>query len=133
MPEPRICSSRPGLDAAQVAGLKAVLPLAGRYAECRLKENRTLAKSSDTAMFVIAEYQGLEREVFGCLFLDARNRLIRFQKMFWGSIDRGLRLSPGNRQGGLAVQTPPAWCSRTTTRLAKPTLPERTSSLPTIW
>lgn len=79
---------QPGVDAARVARLKAVLPLAGRYAECRLRENRTLAKSSDTAMFVIAEYQGLEREVFGCLFLDARNRLIRFQKMFWGSIDR---------------------------------------------
>ena len=79
---------QPGLDAARVARLKAVLPLAGRYAECRLKENRTFAKSADTAMFVVSQYQSLEQEVFGCLFLDARNRLICFQKMFWGSVDR---------------------------------------------
>ena len=29
-----------------------------------------------------------EREVFGCLFLDARNRLIRDEPLFYGSIDR---------------------------------------------
>ena len=29
-----------------------------------------------------------EREVFGCLFLTARNRLIRDEELFYGSIDR---------------------------------------------
>ena len=31
---------------------------------------------------------GHEREVFGCLFLNTRNRLIRDQELFYGSLDR---------------------------------------------
>ena len=29
-----------------------------------------------------------EREVFGCLFLNTRNRLIRDEELFYGSLDR---------------------------------------------
>ena len=31
-----------------------------------------------------------EREVFGCLFLDTRNRLIRDEPLFYGSVDRSM-------------------------------------------
>ena len=31
---------------------------------------------------------GVEREVFACLFLDTRHRLISFEKLFLGSVDR---------------------------------------------
>ncbi len=80
--------ARPGLGPARVASLKAVLPIAGRYAACRLKERQTLVGSQDAAMFITAKYAGLEREVFSCIFLDARNRMIHFEKMFYGSVDR---------------------------------------------
>jgi DNA repair protein RadC len=32
-------------------------------------------------------YAGQQREVFGCMFLDNRHRLIRFDEVFHGTID----------------------------------------------
>ena len=76
------------LGPTKVACLKAVVPMIARYARCRLQERPVFHGSGDAALFVMAEYSGLEREVFGCLFLDARHRLLRFEKLFLGSVDR---------------------------------------------
>ncbi|MCZ6658544.1 MAG: DNA repair protein RadC [Gammaproteobacteria bacterium] len=76
------------LGPAKVACLKAVVPMIARYASSRLRERRVFQGSGDVTLFVMAEYAGLEREVFGCLFLDARHRLLRFEKLFLGSVDR---------------------------------------------
>ena len=37
--------------------------------------------------FLILELAELEREVFGCLFLDSRNRLIEYRELFMGTVD----------------------------------------------
>ena len=79
---------RPGMGPTRVASLKAVLPITARYTASRLREPRGFAGTSDAAMFMVAEYAGVQREVFSCLFLDARNRMLSFEKLFFGSIDR---------------------------------------------
>ena len=77
-----------GLGPTKVASLKAVLPITSRYAACGLIHGRAFAGSQDAVLFLTAEFGGLEREVFACLFLDTRHRLLRFEKLFLGSVDR---------------------------------------------
>ncbi len=77
-----------GLGPTKVASLKVILPITARYAASGLAARRAFAGSEDTALFLTAEFGGLEREVFACLFLDTRNRLLRFEKLFLGSVDR---------------------------------------------
>ena len=77
-----------GLGPTKVASLKAVLPIAARYAASGLAQRRAFAGSQDATLFFTAEFAGLEREVFACLFLDTRHRLLRFEKLFLGSVDR---------------------------------------------
>ena len=77
-----------GLGPTKVASLKAILPITARYAASGLAQRRAFAGSEDAALFLTAEFGGLEREVFACLFLDTRHRLLRFEKLFLGSVDR---------------------------------------------
>ena len=43
---------------------------------------------ADAARYLQLKIGRREREVFGCLFLNTRNRLIRDQALFYGSVDR---------------------------------------------
>ncbi len=85
---PRALLGAPGVDASHAARLKAVLPLASRYVAGCSREDRAFPSSDDTVLFLGGEYAGVEREVFGCVFLDAKNRLIRFEKLFFGTVDQ---------------------------------------------
>ena len=77
-----------GLGPTKVASLKVILPITARYAASGMAQRRTFPGSRDATMFMTAEFSGLEREVFACLFLDTRHRLLRFEKLFHGSVDR---------------------------------------------
>lgn len=77
-----------GLGPTKVASLKAILPITARYAACGLMQRCGFSGSQDAALFLRAEFAGLEREVFACLFLDTRHRLLKFEKLFLGSVDR---------------------------------------------
>ncbi len=77
-----------GLGPTRVASLKAVLPITARYAASRMKETPTFGGSEDASMFLMGAFAGVEREIFGCLFLDARNRMLHFEKLFFGTVDR---------------------------------------------
>jgi len=77
-----------GLGPTKVASLKVVLPITARYAASGLIQGRAFAGSQDAVLFLTAEFGGLEREVFACLFLDTRHRLLKFEKLFLGSVDR---------------------------------------------
>ena len=84
----RTLLKREGLGPTKVASLKAILPITARYAACGLAQRRAFAGSEDAALFLTAKFGGLEREVFACLFLDTRHRLLKFEKLFLGSVDR---------------------------------------------
>lgn len=47
-----------------------------------------LSASPPVKAYLRLKLAGSEREVFGCLLLDARNRLIEDRALFWGSVDR---------------------------------------------
>ncbi len=78
----------PGLGPAKVAALKASLGVAERYRYAGLAREVVLSDSSSVLGYLRHKLASLEREVFACLFLDTRHRLIAFETLFLGSIDR---------------------------------------------
>lgn len=85
--EYRALAAVPGLGAARLARLKAAGELARRYFGEKLRPGRTITGPADTCEYLIARLRDQPQEVFCCLFLDNRHRVIRFEEMFRGTVD----------------------------------------------
>jgi len=82
----RFCA-QPGLGLARFAELQAALEIARRqYAE-DLRSGPVLTAPRTTRDFLFAHIRDLEHEVFCCLYLDNRHRLLHFAQLFRGTID----------------------------------------------
>ncbi len=77
----------PGVGNARYALLQAALELGHRYLECRLRRGTPLGCPADTRRFLTARLRRHEHEVFACLFLDNRHRLICFEELFRGTVN----------------------------------------------
>lgn len=77
-----------GLGAAKVAGLVAIRELARRFEFEAACDKRLIAGAAEARRFLYLHAAGFEREVFGVLLLDARNRLLAAEDLFLGSVDR---------------------------------------------
>jgi DNA repair protein RadC len=77
----------PGLGLARFAELQAALEIARRQMSETLRAGPSLASPRATRDFLSAQLRDLEHEVFCCLYLDKRHRLIHFQELFRGTID----------------------------------------------
>ena len=84
--ETEFCLHR-GLGRAKYAQLKAVLEMARRHLFENIRRGDALCSPDDTRNYLTAELQACVNEVFACLFLDNRNRVLTFEKMFYGTID----------------------------------------------
>ncbi|HEX6997555.1 MAG TPA: DNA repair protein RadC [Gammaproteobacteria bacterium] len=84
---PRDLARARGLGAARVARLLAALELGRRYLEGPLEPRSPLQAPLDAARFLRARLADLPHEVFSCLFLDTRHRLIRYEELFRGTVD----------------------------------------------
>lgn len=82
----RFCAS-PGLGSAKYAQMQAVLEMVRRYLHENLRRGDALRNPADTRNYLSAQLCGREHEVFACLFLDTRNRVIAFEEVFRGTID----------------------------------------------
>jgi len=80
------CASH-GLGPAKYAQLQAVLEMAKRHLFEKLRRGDALSSVSQTREYLQSQMQAYSQEVFACLFLDNRNRVISFEKMFYGTID----------------------------------------------
>jgi len=82
----KFCNTR-GLGPAKYAQLSAVLEIAKRY-QFNKAETGAFLESPDAVKSLVAlEMRELEHEVFACLFLDNRHRLISYEALFRGTID----------------------------------------------
>ena len=86
--EPGVLLRVPGLGPAKVAALKACLALAERSYAAELSRRVVCGDSQVVMGFLRHALGGLQRETFACLYLDTRHRLIAFEKLFFGSVDR---------------------------------------------
>jgi DNA repair protein RadC len=82
----RFCAA-PGLGAAKYAQLRAVLELSRRYLAANLRRGDALSCPADTFAYLRARLATFPYEVFACLFLDNRHRVLAYEELFRGSID----------------------------------------------
>jgi DNA repair protein RadC len=85
---PRQLAAVSGLGPARIAMLKAVLALGQRHAEAGIADRPLLTDTRAVRHYLQHKLSGYEREVFACLYLDTRHRLIGFEPLFLGSVDR---------------------------------------------
>ena len=67
------------------ARVRALRELQGRWLETRLRRE-PLNRPALVRRFLQGQLRGLSREVFACLFLDQRLRLIAFETLFQGTV-----------------------------------------------
>jgi len=82
----RFCAE-PGLGPTRFAELQAAVEIARRQLTETLRVGPSLASPRATRDYLSARLRDLEHEVFCCLYLDKRHRLIHFEEMFRGTID----------------------------------------------
>src|SRR5690242_11389814 len=75
----------PGLGPAKRARLVAGLELARRCLGEELSTRTALASPRDSAAFLKAQLAHKPYEVFACLFLDNRHRVLAFEELFRGT------------------------------------------------
>lgn len=77
----------PGLGKAKFALLQAVLEMGKRHQWQQLKRDITLTDPKTTQSFLSAQLRDYRHEVFACVFLDNRHRVLCFEELFQGTID----------------------------------------------
>ena len=80
------CRGR-GLGLAKYAQLQAVVEMSRRYLQQQLQESDALTSPAATRRYLQAQLRHYPHEVFSCLFLDNRHRVIAFEELFRGTID----------------------------------------------
>lgn len=78
---------RHSMGPARFASLQAALEVARRHYLAALRAGVALASPADTRRFLGAQLRDRPHEVFCCLYLDTRHRLIAFEELFRGTLD----------------------------------------------
>jgi DNA repair protein RadC len=80
-------SKQLGLGPAKFAQLQAVLEMARRHLAERLRRDSVMESPLAVRDYLKAMLRHEAHEVFGCLFLDSKHRVLAFETLFRGSID----------------------------------------------
>lgn len=84
--EKEFCQQK-GLGKAKYVQLQAVLEMAGRHLSESIKRQDCLTSPTDTIAYLHSQLRDCQHEIFACVMLDNRNRVIAFREMFRGTID----------------------------------------------
>jgi DNA repair protein RadC len=84
---PATLLSLKGVGPARYATLMSALELARRHYHEALRAGPAMNAPANTRQFLTAQLRDRPYEVFCCLHLDNRHRLIRFEEVFRGTID----------------------------------------------
>lgn len=76
-----------GLGPAKFVQLQAVLEMSRRHLESTLTRGDALTDASSTKCYLQQRLRHYPHEVFACLFLDNKHRMIAFEELFRGTID----------------------------------------------
>jgi DNA repair protein RadC len=76
-----------GLGPARIARLHAAIEIGRRYLAAPAADRIALKAPQEAARVFQARLADLPHEVFGCLYLDTRHRVIAFEELFRGTID----------------------------------------------
>lgn len=76
-----------GLGQAKYAQLQAVLEMGKRHLHTSLLKGDAMESPEQVRSYLSLKLRHYNREVFACLFLDNKHRLIKFEELFWGTIN----------------------------------------------
>ncbi|MDR6676933.1 RadC family protein [Pseudomonas oryzihabitans] len=80
-------SSHLGLGPAKFSQLQAVLEMGRRHLAEGLRRDSALESPQQVRDYLKARLRHEPHEIFGCLFLDTRHRVLAFEALFHGTID----------------------------------------------
>ncbi len=76
-----------GMGQAKYVQLQAVIEMASRHLQESLVRTDAFTQPEEARRYVQQRLRDYPQEVFACLFLDTRHRLITFEEIFQGTID----------------------------------------------
>jgi len=82
----RFCAGK-GLGEAKFAQLQAILEMSRRHFSEKLQRGDALTSPEETRRLLKTQLRKYPYEVFACLFLDNRHRMIECEELFRGTID----------------------------------------------
>ncbi len=85
--ERQTLAAQSGVGDARLAILRVLPELARRYFEETLPRGEAIRSPADTETFLLARLRDRPHEVFCCLYLDNRHRVLCFEELFRGTID----------------------------------------------
>jgi len=85
--EMKAITAEKGIGAVRAGAILALPEIARRYFEASLPVGEVIRSPTDTETFLQAKMRHLDHELFCCLYLDNRHRVLRFDEMFRGTID----------------------------------------------
>ena len=80
--------AEPGLGPARVALFGASLAMVERACLTQMRNQPVMSCTTVVRRFLRSKLARSRREIFACLYLDARHSLIAFEPMFLGTLDR---------------------------------------------
>lgn len=76
-----------GIGPARACALAAALELGTRHLGQQLARGEALADPAQAGAYFSRKLRALPHEVFACLFLDTRHRVVAYEELFRGTID----------------------------------------------
>lgn len=76
-----------GMGPARATQLCAVVELGQRYLDSTLRREQALTDPTQAGDYLKARLRAYPYEVFACLYLDNRHRVLAFEELFRGTID----------------------------------------------
>ena len=76
-----------GIGPGKAAILLAARECCSRYMEAKLLPGKQIGSPGDSRHFLVARLRDRPHEVFCCMFLDNRHRVLAFDELFRGTID----------------------------------------------
>lgn len=83
--EKEFCTAK-GLGQAKYAQLQACLEMSRRFLRESLQREGPLSNPNEAKQFLLMRMRDYKKEIFACLFLDTKNRVIEFEELFIGSL-----------------------------------------------
>lgn len=81
------CAQR-GLGAAKYAQLQAVIEMSRRYFAEQAEVVDALRSPQAVHEYLVSQLKDLDNEVFALLYLDSQHRVLKYETIFWGTVDK---------------------------------------------
>ena len=84
--EERFCQSK-GMGQAKYVQLQAVIEMSRRFLSEKMQRGEAITNPKLVHQYLLSRLRDYPYEVFACLFLDNRHRIIEYEELFKGTID----------------------------------------------